>query len=158
MQQERLIGRVVVAWAKLESALDGLIWHLLSLEIEDGRIITARLDAVAKIKMSRDLGNLNLSEEQFRQLSPILDRIDILREDRNHIVHGMWARNREGIPITFSLRTKPLEPDQVVAEAFPDTRMRDIVHDIDAGKYKIMLLLKELGASLDKPSLPPPED
>jgi hypothetical protein len=92
--QEKLIGRIVVAWSRLEGTMDDLIWQLLKLDLASGRIVTTRLDAVAKIKMLRDLGKIKLViEAQFHKLSEVLDRIDILREDRNLITHGLWGRN-----------------------------------------------------------------
>ncbi len=75
MRQERLIGRFVVEWSKLEGALEDLIWHLLKLDMEIGRHITVRMDAISKIKMAR-VGKLELPRTLFYQLSPILDQID----------------------------------------------------------------------------------
>jgi hypothetical protein len=34
-------GRVVIAWGKLEAALEDLIWHFLDLSDDDGRTIRA---------------------------------------------------------------------------------------------------------------------
>jgi len=81
----------VVAWSKLEACMEDLIWSLLEVEIEEGRIMTARVDAVGKIRMLRELGELEMPEEMFHRLSPTLDEIDVLRDDRNFIVHGSWA-------------------------------------------------------------------
>jgi len=88
MLTERLIGRAIVAWSKLENCMDDFIWALLAVPIEQGRVLTVRMDAVRKIQTLRRLGELVLSTEKFHVLSPILDRVDILREDRNLIGHG----------------------------------------------------------------------
>jgi hypothetical protein len=100
--QEKLIGRVVVAWSRIERVMEEFIWVLLKLNVESGRIVTTRLDAVVKIKMLRQLGEIELEEAHFHKLSPILDHIDIVREDRNFIVHGVWSRNLNGVPIALS--------------------------------------------------------
>jgi hypothetical protein len=157
LNQEKWIGRVVVAWAKLEAIMSDFIWHLLKIDIELGRHITTRLDAVAKIKMLREFGPIVLTKDHWRLLSEILERIDILREDRNLIVHGSWGTNPAGEPIAASLRTKPLEPDQAVSESFSAIRMRNIVHDIDAMKLSLMTLMRERGASPNTPPRPHPE-
>jgi hypothetical protein len=150
MNHERLIGRVVVAWSKLEGAMEDLIWQLLGLDIEQGRVITSRLDAVAKIRMIRSLGEPALTEPQWLSLSETMARIDILREDRNTILHGTWGRDPAGVPFAISLRFTPLAPDQVVSESFPDRRMREICHNIDASKFRLRRLMIELRSSPNK--------
>jgi hypothetical protein len=146
LNHERLIDRVIVAWSKLEGVMEDLIWHFLGLQIEQGRIVTGRLDATAKIKMIRALAEPELSETHWHRLSPILDRIDILREERNTIAHGTWGRNSQGIPIAISLKFNPLAPDEVVSEAFPDVRLRAIAYNIDASKFKLMILMRDIRA------------
>jgi hypothetical protein len=42
------IGRVCVAWGKLEGLMDEGIWWFLGLKIDLGRIVTKRLDATAR--------------------------------------------------------------------------------------------------------------
>ena len=91
--QEKLIGRTVVEWSKLEACMEDGIWHLLNVPIETGRILTARLDAVVKIRLLRELGERLLPESNWHELSQILDKIDIRREDRNFIGHGTWGRS-----------------------------------------------------------------
>jgi hypothetical protein len=68
MTHERLIGRIVVAWSKLEGAMEDLIWQLLGIGIEQGRVITSRLDAVTKIRMIRALAEPALTEPQWINL------------------------------------------------------------------------------------------
>jgi len=149
---EKLIGRIVVAWSRIEGILEDFIWHLLELEMEVGRTVTTRLDATAKIKMIRDLSEMKLSQPLFHRLSPILDQIDVLRDDRNLIMHGTWGRNELGVPIALSLRAKPLAPNQLVSEEFSDTRMRKIVSGIETARLKLMALMKDLDALPDRPT------
>jgi hypothetical protein len=142
MQTERLIGRSVVAWSKLEACLEDFIWELLALPIEKGRHITTRLDAVNKIKMLRSIGEIELVEADFHRLSPILDHIDIIRDDRNFIIHGTWGRaGFDKYTVVLSLRAKGGEPDEVVSETFPDSRIRTVISDIEKWKQELIELM-----------------
>ena len=110
--------------------MDRIIRDLLQLEFESGRIITTRLDSNVKVKIIRQSGELTLSEPQFHRLSPILDKIDFLREDRNVIIHGIWTRALpQNVPLACSLRLRPSGLDEVVSEPFPNSRMQSILHE-----------------------------
>ena len=155
ISQEKLIGRVVVEWAKLEGALDDIIWRFLNIPMEYGRIVTSRMDANAKIAMIRSLNLLGFDPSTYDYLlncylKEILDHIDILRESRNLIVHGTWGRSLpDKIPIAMSLRIKDT-PSTIVSETFPSERMRVILHDTVALKWKIVSLLNAASASHDR--------
>jgi len=127
LNTEKIIGRVVVEWSRLEGVMEDFIWHF-----------TGRLDATAKIRMLRALGELKLREQRWHVLSSTLDKIDMLREERNMMVHGTWGRIPGGVPIAISLRIRPLAPDQVVSETFPAERMQGIAHDTVAAKLRLM--------------------
>jgi hypothetical protein len=151
MLTERLIGRAIVAWSKLENCMDDFIWALLAVPIEQGRVLTVRMDAVRKIQTLRRLGELVLSTEKFHVLSPILDRVDILREDRNLIGHGSWARSGfDRLTVVASLKPEALNPDEVVSETFPDRRLRAVIDGIEKTKWELIPLMEERYASLDK--------
>ena len=139
--QEKLIGRAVVAWAKLEACMGDAITRLLGLDFEFGRLIVSRMDATLLIKTLREVGALRLPQKDFHILSVICDRIDILRDDRNLIVHGSWGRSHAGTPQVMSLRIKGSGPDAVVAETFPDNRMRKAIKMILAVKWDLIGLL-----------------
>jgi hypothetical protein len=147
---EKLIGRIVVGWSRVDGILEDCIWELLNVKIEVGRVITARLDASSKIKMIRALSPVILTEAQLHKIVPIIDRVDILREVRNQIIHGLWGRNEWGIPFAISLRTKPLERDQVVSEPFPDTRLQEILAEIQNSILALTSLMRELRSSRDR--------
>ncbi len=155
MQFERLIGRTVVSWSKLEACMEDFIWSLLNIPIEQGRIITLRVDAVGKIRMLRQLGEMVLTEAQFHTLSPTLDEIDVIREDRNSIAHGSWGRmDPDMTHVCLSLRPKGLAPDEVVSETFSESRMRAIIDATERTKSVLIGLMQELHASPGR-SLPP---
>jgi hypothetical protein len=158
MSDERLIGRVVVAWSKMENTMEEFIWELLSLDVSLGRILTSRLDVTIKIRHLRELGQAQMQEAMFLDLSSILDRIDFMRDDRNMIVHGTWARNKDWIPIVLSLRQKSLSPDEVVGEAFPNSRMLILARNVAAARFQLMRLMKQYRAWHDKSAEPHPSD
>jgi hypothetical protein len=138
MSQERLIGRIVVEWSKLEGAMDDLIWHFFDLPMEFGRVITTKMDATTKIATLRTLNTLVFQTPLQESLKEILDMIDILREDRNLIVHGTWGRSvPEGTPFVLSLRIKDT-PSTVVSVTFPAERMRAIYLNIVSLKWKVV--------------------
>ncbi|MBW0004301.1 MAG: hypothetical protein JO216_12510 [Hyphomicrobiales bacterium] len=136
-----------------------LIGFLLGdLEFALARAVTSRLDATSMIRMLRYLAAISLSENHFHKLSPILDKIDYVRDDRNLIVHGIWARNSRGTPLAFSLRQKAPTPTEVVAETFDDSRMRTLIHTIVALHRELLLVMYEIGWSLHEKSAPPPPE
>jgi hypothetical protein len=66
------------------------------------------MDASAMVKLLREIAEATLDKSDFYKLSPILDQIDIVRDDRNLVVHGLWAVNSYGTPIASSLRADSL--------------------------------------------------
>jgi hypothetical protein len=128
--QEKLIGRVVVQWSKIEAGLDNLIWAMLSLTIEDGRILTTRLDAQTKIAMLRKLAPRYMTGDPLDKLLKAFELADDIRDDRNFIVHGTWGTLLpERQPISLSIRGKA-GPGEIKSELFPHSRMRTIIRDI----------------------------
>ncbi len=130
LSQERLIGRVIVEWSKLEQCIQDLIWRFLNLTFEDGRILTERTDITRLITVARALARRKLQDPELTGLLDALTRADELRDDRNFIVHGTWCTvDPEGIAFSASLRQKSL-PGEVTAEEFPHARMHRIVAEI----------------------------
>jgi hypothetical protein len=150
MQHERLVGRVIIEWSRLENVLNDVIWRFLNLSFEDGRAITGRDDATTKISLLRIIAPRHLAnDDKLEALLVILDAIDSLRDDRNFIVHGAWGRiEPEGTPLAMSLRAKS-KPDQVTGETFPASRMYLIIENITKMRQMLLLLLTEIDASPD---------
>jgi hypothetical protein len=63
MQHERLVGRVVIEWSRLESILNDLIWCFLNVSFEDGRALTGRADAGTKIALLRQIAPKHMANE-----------------------------------------------------------------------------------------------
>ena len=150
MAHERLVGRVVVEWSRLENILNDVLWSLLGLNFEDGRALTGRADASTKIALLRLIAPRHLaSEDKLEALLLALDTIDACRDDRNFIVHGSWGKiEPEGIPVAASLRAKS-KPDEITGESFTAQRMRHIIGVIVAMRKVLVLLLQEIEASPD---------
>jgi hypothetical protein len=150
MKHEKLIGRFVVAWSKLENAIDDLIWHLLDLPVEYGRVITTRLDATGKIRILKALGDLTYTESERSALNETIGKIELLKDDRNFIIHGTWGTSKlDNEPLALSLRPKS-DPSKIIGETFPEARMREILDATEARKA-------ELIAFRDSPSTPHPQ-
>jgi hypothetical protein len=52
MAHERLVGRVVIECSRLEAVLNDLLWKLLGVSFEDGRVITGRRMLLTKLAYS----------------------------------------------------------------------------------------------------------
>lgn len=133
-----LTGRIIIAWGKLEAALEDLIWHFLDLSDDDGRIITARLDTRPKLEMLNVLAKRYLAPRKATKLCNVLSLIGELQADRNFIVHGNWGTIfPENVPAAMSLRPKT-PPGTIMTETFPKGRMEQIcAHIGQCGFYLI---------------------
>jgi hypothetical protein len=145
---ERLLGRLVVAWSRLEAVMGDLIWVILGVDAEDGRVITARMDARTKLQWLRVYLKRCLSEDSFAECLKTLDKIQQRQEDRNFAMHGSWGTSRldnasYGDPIAFSLRASSA-PDKVVSETFPRGRMYEIIDDIEACRRELFIWRKRI--------------
>ncbi|HXQ51879.1 MAG TPA: hypothetical protein VN802_12345 [Stellaceae bacterium] len=149
--QLEMIGAVTAHWARLEGALEDTIWHFLKLDGEDGRLVTARLDARPKVEILGALGKRYIPAghilEKFKKL---LAHISDLAADRNFIVHGIWGTlTPDNVPIASSLRPKA-DPWMARAEAFTDERMRWTIREILTAARALNDLPAALAASRGK--------
>jgi len=62
-RQEMLIGRLVVEWAKLEAMMQDASNLGCSVRFEDGRVLTARMDARTKLQWLRTFSNRHVSQD-----------------------------------------------------------------------------------------------
>ena len=150
MAHEKLVGRLVIEWARLEAVLNDLIWIFLDLSFEDGRAVTGRADASTKIALLRVIAPRHLvSADQLEALLIGLDTIESLREDRNFIMHGSWGRLfPEGVPIAASIRAKS-EANEIISQTFTPSRMRTMIELTVVLRQALFVLLDELEASPD---------
>jgi hypothetical protein len=154
-RQEMLIGRLVVEWAKLEAMMQDAIWDILNVRFEDGRVLTARMDARTKLQWLRTFSNRHVSQDELTKFSEIIELIELKQDDRNFIVHGTWSTMRpENVPVVSSLRQKS-PPDEVLTESFPEWRMSEIIVDIKKCRDALVSWIARREASLGKPPRPP---
>jgi hypothetical protein len=151
MSHEKLIGRFVVEWSKLEGVMDDLIWRFLDMPVEYGRIVTSHVDATGKIKLLTQLietsfGHSSPDYIMFSYFEEILDHVDIIRIDRNLIIHGTWGRNSINIPISMSLRIRDT-PSTIVSETFDDIRMKDLIRKTLDAKWAMIYALDSASAA-----------
>lgn len=126
----RLIGEVVVTWARLEVTMERIIWGFLRLSEIDGRLITTRLDTGPKLQMLSHLADRYLLDGALKdRFVEALVRVGELVDDRNLIVHGVWGTLMpDDVPIVGSLRRKS-PVGRATAETFSPERMNAIIDD-----------------------------
>ena len=142
-----------------------LIWTLVGLSMEDGRVLTEKQDAVRLIDILYVLGERHLPEHQstgdapsFReQFLQVIDKIQHLRRDQNFILHGSWGK-LDGIPGAFSLREKSESAREFLFETFPHERLRDIANNIAGCTKFLTLVVGIVEASRGKPKSAPASD
>jgi hypothetical protein len=149
VEQQRLIGLVVLNWSKLEANIDDTIWHFLNLDLDDGRVFTNRLGAEQKLTLLRSLAHTYLTEEDFNEVETrLLDFIGMYQEDRNFIVHGSWGTLMpDNVPVCASLRPKSPTPGEVISESFPEERMINLVNGINEAITGLKVLMARLDAA-----------
>jgi hypothetical protein len=135
---EKLIGRFVAAWSDVELVIGLLVWAILNVDEDDGKIISAAVDASVKVTWVRAFAARHLELEDQREIAEILSKLDAIRESRNLIVHGQWCTMRDtGDPVAISLRLKT-EYGGVLSETFPHQRLHDLIKDCYSAKATIL--------------------
>jgi hypothetical protein len=155
--QELLIGRFVVAWSRLDHSLDEVIWSLLRFPVDDGRVITARLDLTYKLNLLRGLAQRRLSKDDLGALSEIIKRINDLNEFRVLIVHGLLVTVKD-TPAIQSMRGKlpeEAEFNEVVTTEMPRALMQGLLDNTTILMNYLIDCRKVFYASPDKPVMPP---
>jgi len=128
--QQRLIGLLVLNFAKLEHNVENAIWNFLGLSIDEGRPLTSRLSTDSKIEMLKSLAKTYLRGELLNDTLECVDLINGYKEDRNFVVHGSWGTLMpEVVPVCASLRPQA-PPGEVISETFPEERMLAIINGI----------------------------
>jgi hypothetical protein len=117
--QQRLIGLVVLNFAKLAHNLEDVLWSFLGLTIDEGGPLTSRLSTDFKIEMFKSLAKAHLRGDLLDDTLECAQLINGYKEDRNFIVHGSWGTLMpENVPVCASLRPQA-PPGEVIAETFP---------------------------------------
>lgn len=156
IEHQKLMARVIITWAKCEAALHALIWALVNLSEDDGRILTKSMGAKLLIPVAKALAQRHLSGNNKDDLLDALSLADQVREDRDFIAHGVWTTLMpDTVPLASSIR--PTTPEGTVGtETFPADRMHAIIAVITKAKDGITRVVTALDASRGKPDEPPP--
>lgn len=125
-EQYQRIGEVIAEWSRLETILDTLIWHFLKLDMEDGRVVTATLDARPKIRMLRQLTKRHVPSRSMKaQLMSLYEVVEGLQEDRNFMAHGLWGTAMpDNVPAAASIRPR-VNPFHVETRSFPTENVKE---------------------------------
>lgn len=153
-QHERLVGRLIIEWSKLEGTMQETLWTLMDIKWEDGRVITHTMDATKKLQLLRTFSKRHLIGDQLDLLTNTFDCMEEYQEDRNVIAHGSWGTLVEsGEPIVMSLRRKT-QPDKIVTEGFPSWRMYQIIDGIKICRTALIVWRERHEALPDRRSPP----
>src|SRR5215469_10048815 len=77
IEQQQLIGLLVLNWSKLETDIDGLIWAFLDLDTDKGRLITTKLNTDVKVELLRALINTYCAGEVLGEFLRVMDFIGV---------------------------------------------------------------------------------
>jgi len=147
IEQQQLIGLVVLNWSKLEADIDAAIWAFWGLNIDAGRIITTPLNIDLKLDLLRSLVITYLKDASLNDVLQCIEYISGYKEDRNFIVHGTWGTLMpDNVPVCGSIRPKA-PPGEIISETFPKERMLNIINGILEAKNNIRTLTDLLDAS-----------
>ena len=144
------IADVVIHFAKMEAALEGLIWTILHLSVDDGRLIT-RMDARPKIALAKTLAErrgLGISNPKLPDT--YWETIDKLRGYRNDVVHSAWLMVDGEIPLAVSYAMKSDE-GHIVGDAFSIERLEAIARQCRTVTHFLDRLIDECGKPLPTP-------
>jgi hypothetical protein len=156
LQHERLVGRFVMTWAKIEGLIHQLIWQLLHLDFEDGKVVTARNDVEANMTALRNIAARKLPATTTEALLPLLDQVRDLQQTRNTIVHSQWITLQPmSVPTAMSIRKKALSLDSVMSEIFPTSAMYELIDKTQKCAFALDVLLSALEALPDRQPPPP---
>src|SRR6516165_5769323 len=86
MEQQQLIGLLVLNWSKLETDIDGAIWAFLDLDIDKGRLITTKLNTDVKVELLRALINTYCAGEVLDDFLRVMDFIGGDKEEPHFLV------------------------------------------------------------------------
>jgi hypothetical protein len=149
-----LVGSCIITWSRVEQAIEEVVWALLQIDVDHGRIITARLDAKYKMMLLRQLGNRHFREntKTSAEFSAVLERLEDLYGERNLMAHGQWVTLiPDNIPAVLSLREKlPKETprNEIVATTIPQERLEAIQNNMYIISNYLIGLRKRLSKAI----------
>ena len=157
VEQQQLIGLLVLNWSKLETDIDGAIWAFLELEMDQGRLITTKLNTDVNIELLRAQVNTYCAGDLLDDILQVIDFIGVYKEDRNFVVHGSWGTLKpDNVPVCESIRPKA-PPGEVISETFPNERLLNIIIGLLEAKQNLRTLMDVIERSRRKDGPGDPE-
>jgi hypothetical protein len=130
-RDERLLGRFVIAWSRVEAAAQSLVWAFLGLTPKDGKIVTSKMDVGLLLQVLRALATRNLRAEFLGDFLTYINIAEEIKDVRNLAVHGVWhfiesddVLGPKKVPSVMSIRAKVEDGKSLgVTETFPEGRL-----------------------------------
>ena len=148
--QERLIGRAVVMWARLEANLHDLIWTIQGKGLAEGREETEKHLIGRLLKELRKIGSGPSTETAPTEIRlavlAVAGAVKTLTDDRNLIVHGTWGEF-DGVPTVGSLQLETIDRNEVTFESFPPDRLRDFIRDVTTCRDQATAIIAQVESS-----------
>jgi hypothetical protein len=145
--QERLIGRAVVMWARLEASLHDLIWTIQGKGLAEGREETEKHLFGRLLKGLRKIGSgpstAAATSEIRKAVLELADDVEAFSEDRNLIVHGSWGE-LDGVPTVGSIRLETIDRNDVTFESFPPDRLHDFIRDVTVRRDRAVAIIAQV--------------
>ncbi len=111
----RALGHAIAMWSSVENQTQHLLWAVLGLEQDRGKILTAalRYDTHLEI-MNVVTPTSSLSQAQRFEVSDIIAESKRLKKCRDRIAHSAWAPGEDLLnPVTHQLRMKDKSSGQI---------------------------------------------
>ena len=92
----RPAGHIITKWAYLEYQLSRIMWELLGLSAEEGRLVIADPRPTEKLEIIRSLlfiRKIGISDDKFQSL---WDGISTVKKMRDLLAHGIWVKSEKG--------------------------------------------------------------
>jgi hypothetical protein len=131
------IAEAIMSFSSLEATAESMIWDLLRLPYDEGRIVTQNMDAGRKFAMLHELLDMRIPESSsLRPDKKIWSAIETTRASRNIAAHGIWAMVDNINPVVVRYRSSA-GSQMVMGEAFPLLRLQAVQRL--SGKLKRLL-------------------
>jgi hypothetical protein len=165
----REIGRVIISFAKLEWMINRLVYFVLTIDDNLGRLIVKDQDGAEQFKLLCRLLRMKGIETRT-ELDPIAAAIRSCQSQRNDIAHSIWVISPiTNKPMICLFRGEWSKDDDVEVKsrkfnpegrAYPIEEAISLINLIDGAITSLETLYNELcdirHTSLQKPQLPSP--
>ena len=152
LEQECLIGRAVITWARLEASLHDLIWTVQGKGLAEGREETEKHLFGRLLKELRKIGSgpPEAVAKIRRAVLALADNVEPLSKVRNLIVHGTWGE-LDGVPTVGSLRLETIDRNDVTFESFPPDRLHEFIRNVTAARDRAAAIIAQVESSRRPP-------